>query len=390
MEYLDEISETLIRNGAVHTAREIAQQPGLWQKIAARITENKTDLQLFLKHALANSGRIILTGAGTSAFIGLSLRGIFQRNTNLMTEAISTTDIVSNPNDYFHSDTPTLMISFARSGNSPESAAAVSLADQICHSCYHLIITCNATGTLARHPSKGKKYVFILPEEANDQSLAMTSSYSGMLLAGILIARIQEPESTKKGLDLLVNYGETIIGKYVRQLKHIAEVDFKRAVFLGSGPFFGTATEAHLKVQELTNGRVIGKNDTFLGFRHGPKAVVDESTLVMYFFSGNPYALKYEKDLVASMRKGTPPMLQIGVGEHAMPELTLDHFFYLSDNGKSMEVEELLSVCYILPAQILGFFKSLKLGLQPDAPSVNGAITRVVEGVRIYSMTSVS
>jgi tagatose-6-phosphate ketose/aldose isomerase len=387
MKYLDETSEVLIRNGAIHTAREIAQQPRLWQQIAGRISENKPEIQSFLKHALANAGRIILTGAGTSAFIGLSLRGIFQRSTGLMTEAISTTDIVSNPKDYLHPDTPTLMISFARSGNSPESAAAVSLAEQICRSCYHLIITCNASGTLALQPSKGLKYVFLLPEEANDQSLAMTSSYSGMLLAGILIARIHEPESTKKSLDRLIHYGENIIARYVQQLKQIAEVDFKRAVFLGSGPFFGTATEAHLKVQELTNGRVISKNDTFLGFRHGPKAVVDESTLVMYFFSGNPYALKYEKDLVASMRKGTPPMLQIGIGEHSMPELSFDHFFHLSDNGKSMDVEELLSVCYIVPAQILGFFKSLKLGLHPDSPSMNGAITRVVEGVRIYSMT---
>ena len=385
MKYLGMELSVLTEMNAAFTAREISQQPGLWQNVWREVKGQQPGLQNFLQSALSGSGRIILTGAGTSAFIGLSLKGILQRTTGLPTEAIATTDLVSHPWNYLQPETPTLLISFARSGNSPESVAVVSIAQEICQTCYHLIITCNGEGKLACLASSENKYVLALPPEANDQSLAMTSSYTGMLLAGILMAHINDLDEAKKSVDILTGYGRKVIDYYAAELAKIAEKNFSRAVFLGSGPFFGSAKESHLKVQELTDGQVICKEDSFLGFRHGPKAVIDDTTLVCYIFSNNEYVLKYEKDLVYSMKKGRPPLLEIGIMENQIPGIHLDHIFYLSDNGRSLN-EEYLAVCYALPAQILGFYKSLRLGLRPDMPSVTGAITRVVEGVQIYDL----
>jgi tagatose-6-phosphate ketose/aldose isomerase len=382
MKYLGIEEQQLIKQGAIHTAREIAQQPVLWKRINESIITQQHDIIRYMDKAVGKCSRIIITGAGTSAFVGLSLRGSFQRAYGIVTEAISTTDLVSHPKDYLDPAMPTLLISFARSGNSPESEAAVSLAEDICETCYHLVITCNADGRLAKYAAKNK-FVFTLPKEANDQSLAMTSSYSGMLLAGLLIAQIKKIELLANMTSTLIKYGEKIIAYYADEIKEIANKNFKRAVFLGSGPFFGTATESHLKVQEMTDGKVICKNDSFLGFRHGPKVVVDEQTLVMYFFSNNAYALQYEKDLVVSMQKGRPPLLQLGIMESKIEGVKLDYNFFFSENGSAIS-EELLPVCAILPAQLLAFYKSLQLGLSPDSPSSSGAITRVVEGVNIY------
>lgn len=383
MKYLGLDQSTLIKNGAIHTAREICQQPQLWGKIYESVLLQQPELKEFLDVALNKSQRIILMGAGTSAFIGLSLRGIFQRNTGRITEAISTTDLVSHPQDYVVNDTPTLIISFARSGNSPESEAAVALADRLCKTCYHLIIICNADGRLAHYPTKNK-FVFALPKESNDQSLAMTSSYSGMLLAGLLIAELNQLSALENMIHTLIKYGEKIISYYAEELKQIAEKDFTRAVFLGSGPLFGTATESHLKLQELTDGKIISKKDSFLGFRHGPKAVINESTLVVYIFSNDEHTLKYERDLVDSMKKGNRPLLEIGIMESQLTDITLDHKFYFTENGAAIR-EEFLTVCSVIPAQILSFYKSLQVGLRPDSPSHSGAITRVVEGVQIYN-----
>jgi len=259
------------------------------------------------------------------------------------------------------------------------------LADELCKTCHHLIITCNSDGKLARYDSKQNTFVFSLPKEANDQSLAMTSSYSGMLLAGILILQLRELESTKKIVNTIAEYGKKIITGYADSLRQIAEKDFSRAVFLGSGPFLGTATESQLKLQELTDGKIICKEDSFLGFRHGPKSIIDKTTLVIYIFSNEDYVLKYERDLVNSMKKGHPPMLEIGIMESLLPDIKLDHVFPFSENGQQVS-EEYLAVCSVLPAQLLGFFKSLQLGLRPDNPSTTGAITRVVEGVHIYDL----
>ena len=383
MNYLGFSVPELESRGAIHTAREISQQPELWQKVWHSVQAEMPAIRDFLN--TIEFKRIILTGAGTSAFIGLSLRGIFQRKTGIITEAISTTDLVTHPRDYLHPSIPTLLISFARSGNSPESVAVVAQADELCGSCFHLIITCNAEGLLAKYESRNPKYVFLLPAEANDQSLAMTSSYTSMLLTGKLIACRESLDTLGKSVAAIVKYAEKAITFYADEIKRLAGLNFRRAVFLGNGPFYGTATEGHLKLQELTDGKVICKNDSFLGFRHGPKAVIDETTLVIYLFSNDKYSIRYEKDLVHSMKKGKRPLTEIGISETEVEGISIDHSFTFSENGFQVD-EELMAVCSIIPIQLLGFYKSIQLGMKPDTPSETGAITRVVEGVTIYSI----
>jgi tagatose-6-phosphate ketose/aldose isomerase len=232
--------------------------------------------------------------------------------------------------------------------------------------------------------SRNPRYVLVLPPESNDQSLAMTGSYTGMLLSALLIANLSMLKDLEATVGLLYNYGTRIIENFGSILKDIAKLNFNRAVFLGSGPFYGTATESALKLQELTDGKVICKNDTFLGLRHGPKAVIDGETLLFFIFSGDPYVLRYEKDLVASTKKGNKPLITIGLSENPVDECIFDTFIGLNDRVSHTD-DEFLTVCNILPGQMLGFYKSLALGLMPDNPSVSGAISRVVEDVKIYN-----
>jgi tagatose-6-phosphate ketose/aldose isomerase len=383
MEYLGINDEELVARGAIHTAKEISDQPSVWLSTYRKLLNEKEIILEFWNKIIAKSDKIILTGAGTSAYIGYSLEGAFQRYTGITTVSVATTHLVTHPFDYLPENIPTLLISFARSGNSPESVAATELADSVCKNCCHLVITCDEEGRLAKYQSKNEKFNFILPPESDDKSLAMTSSYTSMLLAGLLFARIRDIGSVKDQIDYLVDFGNKIITDFCGKLKEIAVLDFERAVFLGSGPLYGTATESHLKLQELTDGQIICINDTFLGFRHGPKAVVDEKTIVLFIFSNHTYVQKYERDLVMSMQKGKKAMLLIGVSECSITDLNLGLEIYFSSDGHKIE-EEFLAVCSILPAQILGFYKSLELGLKPDNPSISGAISRVVEGVVIY------
>lgn len=375
--------EPSLLQGGAHTKREIWGQPDLWQKVYAKIHLEKESLILFLKDVTSNENlNVILTGAGSSAFIGLSLIGSYKRNLKKQTTAVATTDLVTHPKDFFYSDVPLLLISFARSGNSPESVAAVSLADQVCSKVYHLIITCDASGDLANYTSDSLAYKFILPAEANDKSLAMTGSYSGMLLAGLLIAKINEIENLQRQVTTLRKYGSKLLDQS-ETFRQIASINFERALFLGSGPLYGTATESHLKLQELTDGKVICKKDSFLGLRHGPKVVIDQNTLVFLLFSNQPYVLDYEIDLLNELKAGTKPLYMGGMIESGIFNVDLDNLFVLSESGVQLE-EDFLPVCFILLAQMLGYFKSLQLGFDPDMPSKSGTISRVVKGVVIY------
>ncbi len=383
MEYFNLSEKELTSSGAIFTAREISDQPLTWEHTYEKLAKEQKDISNFWYPALKSCRKIILTGAGTSAYIGYSLEGTFQRHTGITTVSIPTTHLVTHPEDYLNADIPILVISFARSGNSPESVAAVKLVDRICKNCYHLVITCDKDGQLANYSSTNKKYTFVLPPESNDKSLAMTSSYTSMLLTGLLFARFEEISILKEQVGYLTKFGKTVINKYSETLKEIAKLNFERAVFLGSGPLFGTATESHLKLQELTDGQIICKNDSFLAFRHGPKAVINEKSILIFLFSNKESVQRYERDLVRSMQKGKKAMLLIGVSEEHSTGLSLDKEIYFSDIKSGID-EEFLAVCSVLPAQILGLFKSLELGLKPDNPSVSGAISRVVEGVIIY------
>jgi tagatose-6-phosphate ketose/aldose isomerase len=259
----------------------------------------------------------------------------------------------------------------------------VKRIDQICGICAHLVITCDQEGLLARYESRHNKFNFVLPPESNDKSLAMTSSYTGMMLAGLLFARFDQLVSLKEQVAQLVDSAGKIITRYDDTLKQIASLDFDRAVFLGSGPLYGTSMESGLKLQELTDGTIICKNDSFMGFRHGPKAVVNERTIVMFLLSNNEVVQRYEKDLVRSMQRGKRAMMLIGVSESPVNGIELDSNIVFGGPAAVLD-EEFVAICSVLPAQMLGLFKSLALGLKPDNPSVSGAISRVVEGVVIY------
>lgn len=370
--------------GALHTAKEISNQPELWIKTWDLVNHHQASLTRFLKNIYAHETLdIIIAGAGTSAFIGNILQGAFKRNTGKSTYATATTDLVSHPEDYLRPEHPTLLISFARSGNSPESLAAVNIVNTYCKKVYHLIITCNPSGQLATNKYDENTLVFLLPPESNDLGLAMTGSFTAMLLSGLLISQIERLKVLKPQVEQLATYGEKMISGYSAPLQKVATLDFQRAIFLGSGPLLGTARESQLKLQELTDGKVICNYDSFLGLRHGPQAVINSQTLLVYLFSNKEYVHPYEVDLIKAINRGEKGLFQIGITESPQKDLKADLMIELSSGNKKIE-EEFLAVCSVLPAQILGFYKSLQLGLKPDSPSVNGAISRVVQGVTIY------
>ncbi|MBK8088841.1 MAG: SIS domain-containing protein [Chitinophagaceae bacterium] len=369
-----------------HMAKEITSQPKLWVDTYNSLLSNKNQLTTFLNKIFAiDKVQIILTGAGTSAFIGQILQQAFYRNTGLTTRAIPTTDLVTHPGDFFQKSVPTLLISFARSGDSPESLATINLSEKIHNVVYHLIITCNPDGKLAKvASSKNNSFVFILPEGTNDRALAMTSSFTSMTLAGLLISDIANIEQNERNVLKLADFGKKILNEYSRELSKVADLNFKRVVFLGSGPLKGTARESHLKITELTDGQIICQYDSFLGFRHGPKAVIDESSLLIYLFSSDPYVRNYEVDLVKSIDQSEKFLYSIGIGQYLneirdFENSTID---LGSEAGKLQD--DYFAVCSILPAQIIGFHKSIALGLTPDSPSQNGSIHRIVQGVHIY------
>jgi tagatose-6-phosphate ketose/aldose isomerase len=366
------------------TDAEIIDQPKTWKIIWKKVQAEFNQLANFLASIRNNQDlNILFTGAGSSAYIGDVVSDLWLNYFSQPLRTVPTTDLLTHFEENIQLDKPLLLVSFARSGNSPESKAVIDLADKKCREIWHFIITCNSKGKLVKIKDNENIYVFLLPPEAEDHGLAMTNSFTSMALAAVLIPKILSGrENLKTQVELLSIYGEKIINEYASTLYEIARTEFTRVVFLGSGPLWGTARESQLKVQELTDGQVIGKFDSFLGFRHGPKAIINDKTLLIYLFSNNKHTFRYERDLVDQIANHDIDLTTLGVAESNNIPAAVDHKIRLN-NRQKLE-EDFWAILCTLPAQIIGFYKSLLLGLNPDNPSTDGTISRVVEGVTIY------
>jgi len=367
------------------TYREIMQQPAMWRLEYERMLAQKAEICAFLNMYLHDDTDVVLTGAGTSAFIGDAIAPLMRKAWNKNVRAVATTDLITHSDAYLDPEKPLLLISFARSGNSPESVGAVNLANKNCKKVAHIYITCNKNGELAKQSGKDNVLLILLPEETDDKSLAMTSSFSTMLISCLMLGHIVQLEADKEMIENTAKNAEAVIEFYNDRLKEIGSRPFERGVFLGSGPMKGIAEECHLKLQELTDGGVVCKFDSFLGFRHGPKAVVNEKSLVVYLMQDEPSIQRYERDLVKQVSDNNKLIAQVIVCAGDRVEIEgVEADVQVTMPFGSKQTGHYAILPYVLVGQLLGFYTSVAHGLCPDTPSVSGNIHRVVEGVTIY------
>ncbi|MBP1202897.1 tagatose-6-phosphate ketose/aldose isomerase [Duganella sp. 1411] len=370
--------EQLDTAGAGLTAREVAQQGDVWPLIADLLASRRADVDAFLGPLLARPDlRIVLTGAGTSAFIGECLAPALLRR-GLRAEAVPTTDLVSGPGLFLQPAVPTLLVSFGRSGSSPESVAAVALADQLVADVHHLVITCNADGELYRMAQgRANALALLLPDATHDRGFAMTTSFTSMLLSAALAFgavdgdAVAAPSSAAPRLQLAA----------LPLLQALVEQRFSRVVYLGSNELRGLAREAALKLLELTDGQTVALFDSPLGFRHGPKTIVDGGTLVVVMLSNDAHARRYDLDLLRELRNDGRAGRVLALSGIPEPGLGAD---CVALDGMGGAGDLALALPYIVFCQCYALLQSLALGLRPDTPSVSGTVNRVVRGVTIY------
>lgn len=362
----------------IYTAKEIHQQPDVWLKVLHQISTHKEVIQSFLDQVLEHEDlEIILTGAGTSAFAGEVVEPYLHQLTKKSVRAIATTDIVANPFGYLSPEKPTLLISYARSGNSPESVATVQLAKQLVRHLYQIVITCNKEGKLAQFASEDEgSLLLLMPDETNDMSFAMTSSCTSMILTNIAIFNLKTLHNLQTDL---FNVRENLLDLFNNTdlFNEILTYDYDRLIFLGSGPLKGIAREMALKTLELTAGIVNANYDTPLGFRHGPKSVINDKTLIVVLKNNQTYPKYYDEDLIRELLSERK--------ENKVLVLCNDH---VADDsiyfGRAIKNNVILGMQYLAFGQILALKKSLSLGITPDNPCPTGEVNRVVKGVTIY------
>ena len=359
------------------TILEIGQQPDVWREVAGRANEAAAG---FLREVVGRPDiRIVLTGAGSSAFLGEIAAPALRRHLGRRVEAVPTTDIVATPFDLLEPHTPTLMISFGRSGNSPESLATTALADELVDDIWHLILTCDPDGQLGRaHSGRPNSCVVYMPERTNDSGFAMTSSLTSMLLTCLLLLGTATTDDGER----LARAAEHVAALQP-DIRTLAEKKKQRFVYLGSGPLEGLAHESALKMLELTAGEVVTYFDSPLGFRHGPKSALDGDTLAVVYVSTDPYTRRYDLDIIAEIRAQLGQDAVVVISTEPIPATHGPAFVLPGLDGLD---DARVALPYLVFAQYLALFTALERGKTPDNPFPSGEVNRVVQGVTIYPM----
>ena len=374
----------------LNTAKEIIQQPDTWRESVKNLIKNKIEIKSFIDSFLSKKEfRIILTGAGTSAFAGEVCEPYLTSLLNKRVEAIATTDLVASPKSYFIKDIPTLLVSFARSGNSPESVHAVNLASKLVDDLYQIVITCNENGKLAKNTVNDEKSLLLLmPPQTNDLGFAMTSSFTTMVLNAMAVFNINNIENFSSDVDKLSNSVNDFIENNIEKVTSLSNEDFERIVYLGSSTSKGIARESALKVLELTAGKVNASYDTPLGFRHGPKSVVDDETVSVIYISNDEYTRQYDLDLAKEMLAHKKNDKVVIVGDNIEEDILnkADYVFNVENINYNVENKVLLPLQQIIFGQMLSFLKSVNLGITPDNPCPTGEVNRVVQGVILHEL----
>jgi len=373
--------------GAKITTREIEQQPELWQQTWSIYQNNKNKITDFLDQINQKWGkvRVIFTGAGTSAYVGNTIMPYLQKNGDRKKydfEAIDTTKIVSTPEDYLAKDTPTILVSFARSGNSPESVATVELAKKLVTNLYQIAITCAPEGHLAQDlEGDPTGLVLLMPEKSLDQGFAMTGSFSCMSLMALLVFDTLTDENKEHIVSQIAQMGKSVIDRE-DEIQSLVDIDFNRITYIGSGSLGGLAEETRLKILELTAGEVAALFDTSMGLRHGPKSFLDKKTIVFDFVSNDTYTRQYDLDILNEIKDDQIVPLVMAVGQEKEGQDFSGKSFMFAE--KELLPDAYLALPDVMFGQTIALLTSIKVNNKPDTPSPTGTVNRVVKGVTIH------
>jgi len=369
------------RLGYFHTLREVCQQPVTWVRTAEFMVESAPSLQRCVKGICG----ITLTGSGSSEFAGDCVRLALQRELGVNVQAVAGGAILTQGSHALPVGRPALMVSLARSGDSPESVGALALMLKLEPELRHLVLTCNQRGSLANtfrdDPRVG---VIALDDRTNDRSLVMTSSFTNLVLGARFLGLLREPGRYQAMVAGLADGAGTLLETRFDVLAQAAKSPFRRVLYLGSGGRFAAAREAALKMLEMTAGRVMTSCETYLGLRHGPMSAVHDDTLIVGFLSSEPRLRAYEADVLQELAQKRLGLFRVIAGERVPEELLGDKDVAVPYEAAQVLEDDNLPVLDVMVGQILALIRCLAEGLQPDSPSATGVIQRVVQSFPLH------
>ena len=341
-------------NPGRHSQTEILSQPQCW-KACFQALDEKDQLGKISKH-FANQSDWLFIGCGTSYYIALAAAASWTHITGLRARAVPASDLLLYPELISSGDVCCQPVLISRSGHTSEALKAAEFLE-LKKNIRTLAISCATHQPLEEISTTT---LYMLP--ADEQSTVMTRSFTSMLLGlQALAAAYAEQASLAESLRQLPGQAQRALDSMPSQIQPFVEArDFADYVFLAQGPFFGLASEAMLKVTEMSCS--YAQCFHTLEFRHGPKAIVSPETLITFLLSETGF--EDEAEVLQEVKGlGGTTLVVTNMATSAVRQAA-DLVVELK-----LDVPEIARLAaFAMPGQLLGLYTGLKKGQDPDRP----------------------
>jgi glucosamine--fructose-6-phosphate aminotransferase (isomerizing) len=346
------------------TYREIASQPEALAAALRAVEEQAESLRTLWDEQPYE--RVIFTGCGSTHYLSLAAASAFQMLTGVAARGVPASELLLAPQVIYPANpTPTLLVAVSRSGATTETVRAVEDFQQAGLGKVVTII-CQADSDLGKMGQ-----VNIVIPAAQEESVAQTRAFTSMwvaacALAGSVARQGALLEQLRRLPDVSRRHIESV-GE--RMLALGGNLSFDRIYFLGSGLRYGLACEGNLKMKEMSLTHT--EPFHFLEFRHGPKSMVTESTLIVGLMSDDSQG--YEATILCELRDLGAHLLVLS--EAAVPSVEGNSVIFnsgLDEIGRG--------ALYMPPLQFMALGRAVAKGLNPDRPRNLSTVVYLDEG----------
>jgi glutamine---fructose-6-phosphate transaminase (isomerizing) len=325
------------------TFNEIMEQTIAWQDAIFCVEQKKTEL---LAINLSEYQIALAIGCGSTYYLSLTASSLFQSLTGINFKSLPSSELLLFP-EQINPKTKTLLFAISRSGTTSETLHVVRKFKQ--NKSGDIIVITNYPNS----PMALEGDISISIKTGQEMSIAQTKSFSSMLVSVISIAHLLGSRHGYSQYETaLVDSGNSIFRNYSDIASHYGkDSHIKQVFFLGSGPRYGLACEASLKLKEMS--QTVAEPFHFLEFRHGPISMIDEDTLLVGLVSESAY--DHEMAVLDDAKS---------LGART---------FTLGENGTDVQFnsglpESVRDVLYMPVLQLIAYQRAINFGKNPDIP----------------------
>lgn len=334
-----------------HTLNEILTQPAAWQAALEVVDTKQAALRNLWEEG--QFSEILVTGCGSTYYLSLAAAPLLQQQLGKRACAVPASELLLFPETVVSPGSTPLLVTISRSGRTTETIRATQ-AYKTCQKGPMLNIGCYEETELVAQSD----LALVIPE-GQEQSVVQTRSFSAMTVAVQAAVASLVDDLQFQAMRQLPAIGEQLISTHhglARQLGQNPRFDC--FYFLGSGLQYGLACEASLKMKEMSLS--VSEAFHFLEFRHGPMSMVNDRTLVVGLLSETARA--EELAVLREMRALGAQTLVLADQPVSEQEADYQVCFH------SGLPETNRAVLYLPVLQLLGYYRAVTNGQNPDQP----------------------